>query len=46
MPNVMVALPNIGGDLCSTPQSSALHVGSQEPKPTQTKETAHTVKEK
>jgi len=21
MPNVMVALPNIGGDLCSTPQS-------------------------
>jgi len=46
MSNVMVALPNIGGDLCSTPQSSALHVGSQEPKPTQTKETAHTVKEK
>jgi len=23
MPNVMAALPNIGGDLCSTPQSSA-----------------------
>jgi len=23
MPNVMVALPNIGGALCSTPQSSA-----------------------
>jgi len=23
MPNVMVALPNIGGDLCSTPQSLA-----------------------
>ena len=21
MPNVMVALPNIGGDLCSTPQN-------------------------
>jgi len=23
MPNVMVALPNIGGALCSTPQSLA-----------------------
>jgi len=23
MPNVMVALPNIGGTLCSTPQSLA-----------------------
>jgi len=23
MSNVMVALPNIGGDLCSTPQSLA-----------------------
>jgi len=23
MPNVMAALPNIGGALCSTPQSSA-----------------------
>jgi len=23
MPNVMAALPNIGGDLCSTPQSFA-----------------------
>jgi len=23
MPNVMAALPNIGGDLCSTPQSLA-----------------------
>jgi len=23
MPNVMVALPNIGGSLCSTPQSLA-----------------------
>jgi len=23
MPNVMVSLPNIGGDLCSTPQSLA-----------------------
>jgi len=23
MPNVMVALPNIGGALCSTPQSMA-----------------------
>jgi len=23
MPNVMVVLPNIGGDLCSTPQSLA-----------------------
>jgi len=23
MPNVMVALPNIGGALCSTPQSFA-----------------------
>jgi len=24
MPNVMVALPNIGGALCSTPQSLAV----------------------
>jgi len=23
MPNVMVALPNVGGSLCSTPQSLA-----------------------
>jgi len=23
MPNLMVALPNTGGDLCSTPQSLA-----------------------
>ena len=23
MPNLMVALPNIGGELCSTPQSLA-----------------------
>jgi len=23
MPNVMAALPNIGGAICSTPQSSA-----------------------
>ena len=26
MPNVMVALPNIGGTLCSTPQSLATRV--------------------
>jgi len=40
MPNVMVALPNIGGALCSTPQSladahfcSAVQQRSQDAKP-------------
>jgi len=40
MPNVMAALPNIGGALCLTPQSladahyqSALHYSCQDSKP-------------
>jgi len=40
MPNVMAALPNIGGALCSTPQSvantqysSAVQYGGQDAKP-------------
>ena len=39
MPNLMVALPNIGGALCSTPQSladahsSAVHYPCQDVKP-------------
>jgi len=44
MPNVMAALPNIGGALCSTPQSladahnqSAVHLRCQDAKPVESR---------